>query len=94
MGYSCEAATGASDRSRGKTDGALLSLADMCYALLNGRRPRCHADIGLHACEVIHAIQESSKTGKIYEMTTRCDRPAPLPTTAWSATCQEAVLDD
>ncbi|MBQ1376670.1 MAG: Gfo/Idh/MocA family oxidoreductase [Lachnospiraceae bacterium] len=71
-----------------------VGLADMCYALLNGRRPRCHADIGLHACEVIHAIQESSKTGKIYEMTTRCDRPAPLPTTAWSATCQEAVLDD
>ena len=71
-----------------------VGLADMCYAILNNRRPRCHADIGLHACEVIDAIQESARTGKIYEMTTRCERPAPLATTSWSVTCQEAVLDD
>lgn len=71
-----------------------LGLADMCYALLNNRRPRCHADIGLHACEVIDGIQESCQTGKFYEMTTRCERPAPIATTAWSLTCQEAVLDD
>ena len=71
-----------------------VGLADMCYAILNNRRPRCHADIGLHAIEVIEGIQISCRTGKIYEMTTRCERPAPLRTSAYSVTCQEAVLDD
>jgi predicted dehydrogenase len=71
-----------------------VGLADMCYALLNGRRPRCHADIGYHAIEIIHAIQESCQSGKIYEMTTSCDRPAPIAPSAFSATGQERTLDD
>lgn len=76
------------DSSRG------VGLADMCYALRNGRRPRCHAEIGYHAIEVIHGIQESCQSGKIYEMTTRCKRPAPLAPSAFSATGQERTLDD
>lgn len=76
------------DSSRG------VGLADMCYALRNGRRPRCHADIGYHAIEIIHGIQESCATGKIYEMTTRCERPKPLAPSAYSATGQERTLDD
>ena len=79
---------GFSSSSRG------VGLADMCYALVNGRRPRCHYDIGLHAIEVIHGIQESCQTGKIYEMTTRCERPAPIRPSALSETGQEATLDD
>lgn len=71
-----------------------VGLADMCYALRNGRRPRCHADIGYHSIEIIHGIQESCKTGKIYEMTSRCERPEPLPVSAYSASCQEATLDN
>ena len=71
-----------------------VGLADMCYAILNNRRPRCHADIGLHALEIIEGIQISSQTGKIYEMTTRCERPAPLHPSAWSPSCQEETLDD
>lgn len=71
-----------------------VGLADMCYALLNDRRPRCHADIGLHAVEVIDAIQESCRTGRVYEMTTRCPQPKPLAVTAFSPSCQERVLDD
>ncbi len=71
-----------------------VGLADMCYALLNNRRPRAHCDIGLHACEVIDAIQECCRTGKVYEMTTRCERPAPIRPSAYSQTCQEATLDD
>ena len=70
-----------------------VGLADMCYALVNGRRPRCHYDIGLHAIEVIHGIQESCKTGRIYEMTTRCERPEAVPMSSASPTGQEAALD-
>ena len=71
-----------------------VGLADMCYAILNGRRPRCHADIGYHAIEVIHGIQESCKTGKIYEMTSTCPRPAAIQHSAFSVTGQERSLDD
>jgi hypothetical protein len=66
----------------------------MCYAIKNNRRPRCHADIGYHALEIIHGIEESSKTGKIYEMTSKCERPAPLAPSAYSFTAQEKTLDD
>ena len=79
---------GYSDSSRG------VGLADMCYAILNGRRPRCHADIGYHAIEVIHGILESARTGKTYEMTSRCERPAPIRPSSMSSTAQEATLDD
>lgn len=71
-----------------------VGLADMCYALLNGRRPRCHADIGYHAIEIIHGIQQSCQSGQIYEMTSRCARPAPIRPSAYSFTCQERTLDD
>lgn len=71
-----------------------VGLADMCYALRNDRRPRCHADIGFHAIEVIHGIQESCKTGKIYEMTTTCERPKPIATSSLSTSGQEYTLDD
>lgn len=71
-----------------------IGLADMCYALINNRRPRCHYDIGLHSIEVIHGVLESCKTGKTYEMTTTCPRPEPLRTSALSESAQEATLDD
>ncbi|MBS5523042.1 MAG: Gfo/Idh/MocA family oxidoreductase [Clostridiales bacterium] len=71
-----------------------VGLADMCYAIRNGRRPRCHADIGYHAIEVIHGIMESCRTGRIYEMTSTCERPAPIAPSAFSSTCQERTLDD
>ena len=45
---------GYSSSSRG------VGLADMCYALLNGRKPRCHYDIGLHAIEVISHIADQT----------------------------------
>lgn len=71
-----------------------VGVADMCYVLLNDRRPRCHYDIGLHAIEVIHGLEESAKTGKIYEMTTKCPRPAPLAASAYTITGQETTLDN
>lgn len=71
-----------------------VGLCDMCYALINGRRPRCHNDIGLHAIEIIHGIQESCKTGKFYEMTTRCPRPEAVPMSSACKTGQEAALDN
>ena len=71
-----------------------VGLADMCYALRNNRRPRCHADIGYHSMEIISGIQKSCESGKIYEMTTRCERPKALAPSSFPESCQECVLDD
>ena len=71
-----------------------VGLADMCYALANGRRPKCHYDIGLHAIEIIHGIQESCKSGNRYKITTSCERPAAVPMSSASPTGQEAALDN
>lgn len=71
-----------------------IGLADMCYAIRNHRRPRCHANIGYHAMEAIHGILESAKTKQTYEMLSRCERPEPLPTSAYSFSGQERTLDN
>ena len=76
------------DNSRG------LGAADLGYALRNGRRPRVHNDIGLHAIELIHGMIVSGRSGQIYEMTSSFERPKPLMTTAVSGNGQEVVLDD
>lgn len=79
---------GFSDSLRG------VGLADLCYALRNNRRPRCLAEIGHHAIEIISGIQQSCASGRIYEMTTRCARPRPLSPSSYPESCQERVLDD
>ena len=79
---------GYTDSSRG------VGLADMCYAMRNGRKPRAHCSIGYHAMEVIHGMLESTKTGKIYEMTSKFERPAPLKPSQYVGTAQENTLND
>ena len=60
----------------------------------NGRKPRAHCSIGYHAMEVIHGMLESTKTGKIYEMTSKFERPAPLKPSQYVGTAQENTLND
>lgn len=71
-----------------------VGVADMAYALRNGRRPRAHMDLGFHAFETVHGIWLSGDTGKIYELTSRCERPAPLRSLGLSGTAEEFTLDD
>ncbi len=56
-----------------------LGLADMCYALANGREPRASGERALHMLEAADAIMNCAEKGIIYDMTTTCTRPAPLP---------------
>ena len=71
-----------------------IGLADMAYALRNGRKPRMSADLGLHAFEVVDGILESARTGRTHEMQTTCERPKMLAATALVGTAQELALDD
>ena len=53
--------------------------AEMAWAIRLGRVPRAEASLGVHCLEILQGIEESSRTGKAYRMTTACSRPAPLP---------------
>ena len=71
-----------------------IGVADMAWAIRNNRPHRCSAEMGLHAFEVIHGIMESCNTGKVYEMTTKVERPAPLPSGYIAGSYIEACLDN
>lgn len=77
-----------------REDSRGIAVADLAYALRNGRRPRAHMDLGFHAFETIHGIWQSGDTGKVYEMTSRCERPAPLRSLPLTGTAAEFILDD
>jgi predicted dehydrogenase len=55
-----------------------IGAADMAWAITNGRAHRSHGDMGLHAFEIIHGIWQCSKDGKVHEMRSTCEQPAPL----------------
>ncbi|SCI71877.1 Uncharacterized oxidoreductase yvaA [uncultured Clostridium sp.] len=72
-----------------------IGVADMAYALRNNRAPRCSAEMGLHAMEIVHGIMESCKEdGKVYTMQTPFTRPAALPSGYVNGTAAEACLDN
>jgi len=53
-------------------------LADMAQAIQEGRPHRCSMELALHAVEVMTGLLKSGETGSFINMTTTCDRPAPL----------------
>jgi predicted dehydrogenase len=56
-----------------------LGLADMVRAERAGRPHRASGDLALHVLEVMERIVASGETGRHQELTTRAERPAPLP---------------
>jgi len=56
-----------------------LGVADLAWAIRNNRPHRCSMELGQHAFEIIHGIEESCKKNIIYKMTTKPAQPAPLP---------------
>lgn len=56
----------------------VAGLADMAAAIRTGRDHRCALDLALHAVEVMTSALVSGESAAFVEMTTTCDRPAPL----------------
>ena len=56
-----------------------IGVADLAYAIRTGRPHRANGELALHVLDVMHAILEASETGRHVELTSTCDRPAPLP---------------
>lgn len=55
-----------------------IGLADMAHAMRTGRPHRANGDLAYHVLDVMHSILEASASGKHVELTSTCDRPAPL----------------
>lgn len=54
-------------------------LADMAQAILEDRTHRCNDAFALHVVEVMTGILQSGETGQFVDISSRVERPAPLP---------------
>jgi hypothetical protein len=50
----------------------------MARAVRDGGAPRCSLDFALHVVEVMLAILKSGEEGRMVDLETTCERPAPL----------------
>ena len=53
-------------------------LADMANAIATDRQHRCSLELATHVVEIMTAILQSAEDRTWIEMTTQCNRPAPL----------------
>lgn len=60
-----------------------IGVADLAYAIRNGRSPRTNGEMAYHVLDTMHAVLEASETGQHVELTSSCKRPAPLPVTGY-----------
>jgi predicted dehydrogenase len=64
---------GYSENSRG------LGVADMAAAIRSGRPHRANGEMAYHVLDIMEAFHDASREGRHIELTSRCDRPLPLP---------------
>ena len=70
-----------------------IGVADMAWAIRNGRAHRCSAELGLNAIEILDGIGESCRAEKMYHMTTKPEQPVMIPQGFIYDTAAEACLD-
>lgn len=56
-----------------------LGLLDLALAVSEGREPRASGALAYHVFEVMAAIERAPREGVYQSITSRCDRPEPLP---------------
>ena len=64
---------------RGVADYRMAGVFDMAAAIAAGRPHRANGALALHVLEIMEALERSSLEGRRIRMTTRCDRPEPVP---------------
>lgn len=55
-----------------------LGVADMAYAIREGRKHRANGEMAYHVLDIMHTIHDSAREGRRIEMTSTCERPAPM----------------
>lgn len=63
---------GFAENSRG------IGLADMVRAMRSGEQHRCNEALAYHVLEIMHAVLDSSDSGRSMEITSTLSRPEPL----------------
>ena len=58
--------------------GRMIGVADMAQAIMANRPHRANGLLAYHVLDIMHAIHEASSQGQHIELTSSCDRPAPL----------------
>jgi predicted dehydrogenase len=56
-----------------------FGVSDMAQAIMDSRPHRVNGDIAKHVVEAMTAFETCERTDALYQMTTSCDRPMPLP---------------
>ncbi len=55
-----------------------IGLADMAYAMRSGTPHRASGAMAFHVLDIMQTIHESSQEGRHIELSSTCDKPAPL----------------
>lgn len=63
---------------RGFANYRAAGLADMALAIIEGRPHRCSLEFSLHVVDVMTSILRSGEEARSIDVSTRCERPAPL----------------
>jgi predicted dehydrogenase len=61
-----------------------IGVADLAYALRDGRPHRASGDLAYHVLDLMHAFHDASREGRHIDITSACERPAALPV-GWPA---------
>ncbi len=56
-----------------------LGIMDMAYALVNHRKHRANEELTYHVTEALLSFDEAANDNRVYQMTSTCERPAPIP---------------
>jgi predicted dehydrogenase len=64
---------GFAENSRG------VGLADMAAAIQSGRQHRASGEMAYHVLDIMEAFHDAAREGRHIELTSGCERPAPLP---------------
>jgi len=56
-----------------------IGVADMAYGLRSGRPHRASGALAYHVLDVMHSIEDASRSGHHVELASTCPQPAPLP---------------
>ena len=62
-----------------QADYRMVGLVDMAVAIQQGRVHRASGAMALHVLEVLEALIESTTSRRFIDLTTRCERPEPVP---------------
>jgi predicted dehydrogenase len=55
-----------------------LGVADMAQAMRSGRPHRASGELAYHILDIMHAVHDASREGRHIELSSTCERPAPM----------------